>query len=106
LQNYNNSYNNSLYFYVDIAPIQLFRGNIFDLKVEEEYIRHNSGVRINWMGIQTPTNCRHRADDSAEFNSVSGSGAVSPFWLLTPEFCLIKLKICGNSIRQYSGDRY
>jgi hypothetical protein len=44
------------------------------------------------MGIQTPTNCRHRADDGvlnpfihplfrSEFNS--------EFWLLTPEFCLI-----------------
>ena len=34
--------------------------NGFD--IEEEFRSQNSGVRINWMGIQTLTNCRQGVD--------------------------------------------
>ena len=30
--------------------------------IEEGVRSQKSGVRINWMGIQTPPNCRHRVD--------------------------------------------
>ncbi|MGH8002089.1 MAG: hypothetical protein ACREPR_22335 [Brasilonema sp.] len=30
--------------------------------LKEEVRIQNPGVRISWMGIQTPTNCEHRTD--------------------------------------------